>query len=547
MIRDNVTPPKISMGPISAKNQTYTSTPTIGQHHTVGLNVVHPSGLSGQLHDTDDEFADFHSAPLPSTTATSEAAIKPVASATDLIGDEDKYAALRTLDFGVEIPTAEPANDGPALESTEQASVEEDDNWADFKSVDPGSQPTLVTSENDQSKKIMSLFDTPASISGTTSSGLSLMVSDLEPVSSNAGTLGLQDQDTGNSATEDGWADFQDFSSAAPADNNASANGSEDKSNTDIVSVKKDRLDPTEIMGLFKVKDDVTSTANIKSRDDDADFTPKPPRFMEKTISESINKLHGITHSSSTPEFSETRAPEIATRDTDEDLFGPPPVDDFHEEDHDDYHRGYDFGDFMKPDPEQQKKKAYGMYGANSSLVVTGHRKAAGDLSKSRSAGELKTGITDTLDSEYDSDSISSKEFDMFKSRLGVSQKEDSQSVASLEFIAIKNVQNIKGDSQDDSQSQSSNEFAASEQGHEKGHSRSGSDFGAMDQSVKLTLSGQDPALESKSVDSLDIRKEELGSVDSQEGVSQGQDRDKGQDGSGEFGAGRFALLFVSF
>ncbi|XP_052801011.1 synergin gamma-like isoform X2 [Mya arenaria] len=497
------TPPKIA--PLPLKSQT-PQQGNIGMNQQINKRPVVPQVVPKQP-STDDDFADFHSAPFPSTANAS--ANKTATPVRDLIGDEDKYAELRMLDFSTELsaPTTE-------TEVVSTAPDDGDDGWADFSASPANSTDNAAISSTGHSKNSAALMDAPATGSSST---LGIMPDNTLPSGGSGHSSVNHDlsQNAGNTITDEGdWADFQDFNSSAPVSNNPPSESTQQASGSDMVNVKKNKLNPDEILGLFKMKADPAPT--VKSRDDD--YTPQLVQDsgpIETTSSVCMERLHGIPKSASTPEVLESRTPsDVKTLEPDDDhLFGPPPMDDFGEEENDDYSRGYDFDDFMKHNNEE-KKKMYGLYGANNTFVVSGHKKTTGDLSKSKSTGELKSKASDPNlhESDYDSDSVASKDFDLFKGKLGISQhKEDSQSVASLEFISNKNIQGVKGD---DSQSQSSNECVGTE--------------GSVD--------GKEIIPPSKSLDSLDLRKEEEVSSDGQDNASLG--KPSGQDGEQNGSAG---------
>ena len=236
-----------------------------------------------------------------------------------------------------------------------------------------------------------------------------------------------------------------------------------------LVSVKKESLNSNEILGLFKVKSEPIS--NIKSKDDDV-------TMPGLSTSDSVNRLHGIRATSNSPDSLNLPQPASGSNIEDDDFMGPPPADNFGDDELDEYSRGYDFDDIIKPDAK--KKKAYsGIYGVNDNFVLEGHKTKAEKLKSKLSDPQLHT--------ESDNDSDSVKDYDMFKGKASLGKPvEDSQSIASLEFVTNKNLNVTKDDA--DTQSQSSAEFVNFELGQQK-----------------------ETLPESKSVDSLDLHQDVIG------------------------------------
>lgn len=291
--------------------------------------------------------------------------------------------------------------------------------------------------------------------------------------------------------SDDDWADFQD-STVSMATSDVTQNTSFSMSNmshtsasmpemttsastgSGLVNVKKDALNTSEILGLFKVKSEPVT--NIKSKDDDTSMSV----ISEHSSSQSIDKLHGIRQSSSSPDSLNLRVPPtISNVDDDDNFFAPPPMDDFGDDEHDEYSRGYDFDDILKQNNADKKRTYGGVYGVNENFVLQGHKKKS-DLKKSK-------GSDFNVESDNDSDSV--KDFDMFKRKLSTGKPvEDSQSIASLEFVVNKNLQIAKDDG--DTQSHSSNEFGNFELGQ-----------------------GKDAVAESKSLDSLELKQDNVSEV----------------------------------
>lgn len=287
--------------------------------------------------------------------------------------------------------------------------------------------------------------------------------------------LFLKTGTTTAASTDDDWADFQggaDTSQNVPAPDTSTPDLS---SSSSLVNVKKESLNSSEILGLFKVRSEPVTS--VKSKDDDIRMSSVP----DLSVSDSMNKIHGIRASSNSPDSFNLKVHSSRSNradDDDDNLFAPPPMDDFAEDEQDDYHRGYDFDDVMKPNSNRPKKMYGGIYGANENFVLEGGKKKP---------DQLKSKLSDPqFHIESDNDSDSMKDYDVFKRKLSLGKPvEDSQSIASLEFVMNKNLQVAKDDG--DAQSQSSTEFGNFELGP-----------------PKETLP------ESKSLDSLDLRQDDV-------------------------------------
>ena len=154
------TPPKISMFPMPPKSQ-----PVSSQHKTTPtMSFFKEASLTTQTDNADDfsDFADFHSAPFapqssaaPKTPATDDVLKDPksVIPPQDLIGDEDKYAALRSMDFSMDLMDTSTLSSPPPTQTT--APVDEDDDWADFttSSAGFGEQTGDATLESSKGEK----------------------------------------------------------------------------------------------------------------------------------------------------------------------------------------------------------------------------------------------------------------------------------------------------------------------------------------------------------------------------------------------------------
>ena len=478
------------------------------------------------------DFADFQSAPASESKQTLEANVgsnvpsdqlKASGSKSELIGEEDKYAALRVLDFSsLTNSGSDEATDNPKLVS------ENDDNWADFQNAAfDDEQNNTTNSEQPQNELICGNESNVVPASSTWADFESAMVLDsednveLSPVDDLSKPASIpmtvtaagfrnnsaqvsesfsgHDLDPGN----DDWANFQenndgDFSAFQSSTNDfTSLKSDSEETPSGLVNVKKGELGKDEILGLFKVKSSPVTV--LKSRDDDINLYEPPKNETFDSNIETKENIADAHFSSKRKAFSVPRISE-----GDDDFMGPPPVDHFVDDAHDDYEaysRGYDFDDMIMPPRKEEKehKNIYGVYGLNQNFVVTGHRK------------DDKSIHIEKDQNDDDSDSISSKDNDILRPKfiVGKDNAEDSQSVSSLEFVMNKRVQNLK-----DSESLKDLESADTQ-------SVSSFEFGNFE-----NTSNKDILPESKSLDSLDLRKEDISddTNDSQENSDKDKD-----------------------
>ena len=518
-------------------------------------NKSQGTSLSQEVSSDFGDFADFQSAPVKSGTiqapvanvksSTSLNEVKPVASKTELIGDEDKYAALRVLDF------SSPSNSGTddlmgepsVFASTEEPSViaNTEDTWADFQNAPTETEQTgaglVEQSQTEVSSKVVSgTVDDDAgwadfekaAPSNDVSKGLQFNVLSVPavpasiPVTMNITQTGSSNNSAGygelSSAgnlepVSDDWAEFQDSKNGGFTDFQESKDGDfadfqsssgdfkaavEEVKPSGLVSVKKGGLVKDDILGLFKVKD--TPVTVVKSRDDDLNMYEPADTLSKDSVFKDApdTKDKNLTNKPLSPKRKAYSAPRLSSDG--DDFMGLPPVDHFHEDNHDEghfgsYSRGYDLDDMIMPQKKEEKehRNIYGMYGLNASQVVSGHR----NKDKDKSAFTEKAILEDD-----DSDQFELKP----KFGVGKDTAEDSQSVASLDFVVSKRVQNLKESDADsaDAQSVSSNEF--------------GGNF--------ETLSIKDILPESKSLDSLDLKRDDVNG-DESSGSQGGSDKEK--------------------
>ncbi|KAL3858160.1 hypothetical protein ACJMK2_012765 [Sinanodonta woodiana] len=429
-----------------------------------------------------------------------------------LIGDEDKYAALRNLGFDdeltqVSLPAIQGSSTFPSSQDQGQGA---DDNWADFQGADfsqihdgqeantslsniyipatdiTGESSTSAGSESVNDRLVLtssgetSVIDTSVSSSwtafaspasntvetsdwtGYVSSGIGIAENKTTPMGYpiSHSTVSLTDQE------EDDWADFQGSGV------NKMLTGEDNSKQISLVQIKKENLNKDEVLSLFSVKHDLSPPRSLKSNSEQRQKIlnkEKKEEFCTFSTSSDISELSSsnsdmnkqdpaktLHHEQKEPEHSRiTNIPmDLDLRGTDEDLYPePPPLDDSPIEEDDHYSRGYDFDDFMQPKPLEKKNHVnlHIFYNKKPSHVPAEKKM---DDKKSQLYLDTKQSPVD-LD---DSDSLSSKDMDVSKDRSRT-QGDDSQSVASLEFATGKRIQELKDMEGTDSQSISSNEF----------------------------------------------------------------------------------------
>lgn len=480
---------------------------------------------------SDSEFADFQQAPV---LAAKEDNLSASKSATDLIGEEDKYAILRTLET---IDTS-----GPSLfeqSSTPQgAADEEEDEWADFKSTETTNNQSSAKadttgewpafSNSSTVKQDVDLFDNPAV---NTLANNDWSAPCIKQENNLFGQTAMNETPGGDwssfSQTEqidsaDDWADFQgssqdnsvNTSDMAPVDNSPAPIIS--VSQSDLVNVKKKNLQQGEILGLFKPRDDPSVLSSYKLPDlTQENKDSSEPEDSGKVLETSIDEPAPFQQNFPTPKSElkpKQNIPHLSVED-DDDLMVPPPMDDEmdDEDEFGDFSRGYDIDDVTHVPKSQQsgqgQKKVFTMYGM--------------EFTASSKSKEV---------SNKQSDSGSPSQFTFQSEGLQGDNKgcklkaEDTNSVSSLELSFSKNILNSVKDS--DSVSISSNEFAA-----DFPQKKTMPDSKSID-SLELKIA------ESKSFDSLEIKAGETKSTDSSDmeeksesdGQKTGSDSDRAPD-----------------
>ncbi|XP_062590814.1 synergin gamma-like isoform X5 [Saccostrea cucullata] len=433
---------------------------------------------------SDSEFADFQGAPSEQPPDSSQPPgvdlLKASQSDTCLIGDEDKYAALRAFDVSEDTTVTV----APSIFDSKPTVESEEDSWADFQAVSTDAKVDEIKQINNPADVLQANFTSNTQ-------------NDWSSFSSSANVTSKDDSDwsafgNGTEATnipKDDWSNFSqgevvsdqqkddwsNFSQGEVTKDEAkdewasfhSSTGSNDtikdtNQPPQLVEVKKQHLQTTDILGLFKVKE---NPVNVVSRDDfvepEREKTPPAPTNIPLQKSKKLS----------------------SDSDMDDDHFRAPPPMDFVDEEDDafgDFSRGYDLDEVVnKPAAQDEKKKnLYNFYGMDA------------PSSKSTSQSLTNKPQTSVLDStETDSSSVSGN-VSGFPGNPAIS--EDSMSTSSLELPGLKSRVPVVKDM--DSQSISSNEFGTFETHQKKNFNP-----------------------ESKSLDSLDLKKEEVESVENLE------------------------------
>ena len=128
--------------------------------------IPNSSGVSNSVssnanQNNDDDFADFKSASVPSNNSSVQAVSTP--REVSLIGDEDKYGALRSLTFDSPLPSlSDISEDTPNLSDCKSKDADNEE-WADFSSA-----PTAPVDKSGLSSDL-SLPMTPPSVDLTDS------------------------------------------------------------------------------------------------------------------------------------------------------------------------------------------------------------------------------------------------------------------------------------------------------------------------------------------------------------------------------------------
>ncbi|KAK7087724.1 hypothetical protein V1264_021736 [Littorina saxatilis] len=500
-----------------------------------GLNLSAKPGAGGD----DDDFDDFKSAAgTGGSIKAADAGIAKKAASGDmvLIGDEDKYGALRSL---VE-------NTASLFEKKEEGEGgEDDDEWADFSTAaDSGSKasselsvkgvhsvhnPTPSGPLGTDSGGDWADFAAPGGTDGNPPAGLSSTNAALSQFpslpdshSSSFTAFGQESSlQSGSGKAEDSGDDWADFSSAKPDDASAFSKPSDwqagsdmHPSNTDnlsafgnaesgvgggllssadptttaaassdvftgtdqsaVLTVKKKNLGTTEIMNVFKVRDDpaTLSSYHLPKQPADPHASSQKQHHHQEPSSRSRRSCSGSKDHQMSP-------------DLDGDFhMGPPPLDSVGDDDDEhEFSRGYDLDDIVnQPVPTT----VYSPFGY--AHHAPGYTKSAFTaVTKTSKASSLPT---PSAESRSHSMSPDSGETDSLSNRVA-SLREDSQSVSSLDLPASKissvDAQLDSDNGGTDSQSVSSMEFGATTGG--------------------LRVEGG--VSESKSLDSLDLHSTE--------------------------------------
>ncbi|XP_055995692.1 synergin gamma-like isoform X4 [Ostrea edulis] len=428
---------------------------------------------------SDSDFADFQRAPStqPSGAPQPQDTDDLKASQSDncLIGDEDKYAALRAFDIiedNTKPVVSSIFDSKPAVES-------EEDSWADFQAVSTdakvddikqinGETDVLETDFGSNTQNEWSSFSTSANVTSKDDS-------DWSEFGNGAGATSIPKDDWSSFSKgeavkdqqKDEWSSFSQGEVTKDGDKDDwasfhSAAGSNDTIQSQapqLVEVKKQNLQTKDIMGLFKVKENPVS---IVSRDDFME--PEMEISPAVQVNSSLQKSKKLSSDSDLDDDHTRAPPPMDYVDEEDDAFG-------------DFSRGYDLDEVVNTPvaQEEKKKNLYNFYGM--------------DVPSSKSKSQDVTNKTMSDSNEPDSSSVAGN-ISGFASNPAIS--EDSISTSSLEIPGLKGRVPVVKDM--DSQSISSNEF------------------GNFETHQKFYINP-----ESKSIDSLDLKKEEGKSVNNLE------------------------------
>ncbi|CAG5124803.1 unnamed protein product, partial [Candidula unifasciata] len=215
----------------------------------------------------------------------------------------------------------------------------------------------------------------------------------------------------GHSTGDDDWCDFSGADSGGiSAKVGTAVAGTDVTENVDsrgkFVTIKKQNLGTSEIMGLFKVRDDpaILSTYQL----------PQQQQQQHHHHHQHSSKT-AASHGHGSVRTGGSNHGHRRSSDFDDDL-GPPPMDFGHDDDYDDlaFSRGYDLDDFMQPPPPATTYSPFGV--SHTSPLYS----RAGGLSK------LK-------DNKEDSGSVHS--LDLPSVRPTNPSSSDSQSVSSADLV----------------------------------------------------------------------------------------------------------------
>ncbi|ESO97255.1 hypothetical protein LOTGIDRAFT_159278 [Lottia gigantea] len=418
------------------------------------IQVSTPSAVT-TVTSSDSEFADFQtsSKPVPSSSSTS--------NDLNLIGDEDKYGALRSLVLEDPATTTKPSEATvPFAQFDEAVTENESDDWADFASAAPeesannGNNKSSVLNVNSTKQPETDWADFGDTVTPTaetvniqpswiSSNPTLLTPTNIMSRSSNS----VSSTSLAGTETEDDWSDF---STAINQDSQATPSNPLEESDwfnstgtsdttTSVVTVKK-ALKSDEIQNVFKVRNDPNTQASYKIP------------TLEKKVRQ------------------------ISLDDDD-----PPPMDYHDEGDDHDITRGYDLEEYHNPSP----LSGYGYSNQNKGMFLN---------QVAKKISEKSDRDRTSLSPETEDDSYSSKDSYNWKGKTK-HFKEDSQSISSLE-LPTKTASLKTG----------------SDNGGSDSQSISSMEFGQFESSSKTPVSA-----ESKSLDSLDFPQDLPGDGDPDE------------------------------
>ena len=381
-----------------------------------GMKLPHHTSLTGTQ---DDDFADFKSAVVVEADPSSE--VKPVKKSESLgdmvlIGEEDKYSALRSLTSAgpslfetspeTHVPSAGPSTEGEetdewadfssAVQSTPQTGVAElsvsavqsfpsssvvsqpssntpadgSDDWADFATAAPVSDPVAelstgtdlssmppmartgpmsgLSTSGEHTESVASYPDQPPSVfpSGDKpqggddwadftsagpprdTAGLTRLAGSQEGSQEGHPVISSSFSVIGTESSGGGLFSLADTSSTTPTSSEVFTGPDQSA----VLTVKKQNLATSEIMNVFKVRDDPATLSSYE--------LPKQPPEQHQHVQEISRRTRRSRSGSKEHQMSP---------DLDDDFSsGPPPLDSVgDDEDEQEYSRGYDLDDMI--------------------------------------------------------------------------------------------------------------------------------------------------------------------------------------------------------
>ncbi|XP_059150358.1 synergin gamma-like isoform X3 [Physella acuta] len=378
----------------------------------------------------DDDFTDFQAA-IPAMSSVGKGS---------LFGDDisttstpSKSRGLDTQSLGDQLSSSSFSEQESTIGWVHESSGV-DSHWASFGASDSYEPPGFTASPNDsQVNKLSSsgtavtagMFDTtltsslPGVVPNTSSRWDVLPQSPSLSSTSSHGYTNPQNIDppggfSSQTGQEDEWSSFSSAQAKAGAADEEGDLSGEAK----FVTIKKQNLGTSEIMGVFKVRDDPATLSS---------YQLPPQASVNKNMARNTHHPPGAGHGYRMP--------------SDDDM-GPPPLDFSHDEDEDEhtFSRGYDFDDVIHQGPPAT---IYSPFGLSHSSPLYSHAGANRKLKENRE----DSGSVHSLDlpsnkqsDHYGSDSVSLSSTDLNGSEInGGGTGVVSAESKSLDSLDLKN------------------------------------------------------------------------------------------------------------